>query len=514
MYFSEKYKVLKKGRKIVVAVGIGVLILVVIGLSLNAYIKSEIENELENEFQSSTINYDELNVNVWGGNTSINNLVYIQDGIHVEAREIGLNGFNYTDYFFNDEIVIDHIEIIEPVITINTDTTQAGKEEEQKETPERNLRIKKLSITGGNFKMIENDSASNSLFLAINAIVLEEISVNQKTSEGKLPFDYENVNIETDSLYFDLNAEHYLTLQSLKNNSESQLSITNFKIVPKYDKAEFDQKIPYEKDKIQLEVPEITLKDFSWELKDSLVIKSSETLITDADLQIYRNKFLPDENRVKPLYSKMIREMDFKIQLDTLKVQNASIVYEENVLESRPPGTLKFDNVNATVNHISNLNMDSDDFKETRVSAEALFMEESQVAITWDFDIRNLQDEFNIKGNLASISADAVNPFLKPTMNVEVEGEIESLYFNFFGNNSVATGDMQLSYKDFKVNILEDGEEKEKSFLSGLANFFLKNDRLNEDVEQEKISVERDQTKSFWNFLWLSIQEGTIKTFL
>lgn len=491
------------------------MILVAIGFFLNGYIKGEIENELENGLQSSSVEYEKINVNVWGGNTSVSNLIYLQDGIKVEAREIGLNGFNYTNYFFNDEVVIDHIEIREPVITINTDTTLTGKKEEiQKETPERSLRIKKLSITGGNLRMIENDSASNSLYLAIKTIVLEEMNLNPITSEEKLPFTYDQLEVETDSLYFDLNAEHYLTAQNLIHNSGRTFSVSSLKIVPKYARAEFDRQIPYEKDRIQLEVPEITLKDFAWDLKDSLEVKSPEILIADADLKIYRNKLLPDDNRFKPLYSRMLREMGLKIKLDTVKVENAKILYEENVLETRPPGTLRFDNVNATIRHLSNLNMDAEDFQKTKVNAEALFMEESQVALTWEFDVRNPRDQFSINGNLRSISADAVNPFLKPTMNVAIEGEIESLYFNFFGNNSNATGDMQLSYRDFKVNILKDGEEKEKSFLSGLANFFLKNDRLDDDVKQENINVERDQTKSFWNFLWLSIREGTIKTFL
>lgn len=505
---------MKKGKKVLIGVGIVVLVLVVIGLFLNMYIKREVENGLENELHPATLEYDDLTVNVLGGNSSLSNPVFRQDGILVEAGEISFNGFNYSDYFFSDEIVIDHIEINEPIVILNTDTTQAGKEEEKKATGGKDVRIKKISVNGGNFKMVENDSVSNSFFLALNTLVLEEMKITPETSEGKLPFDYETLNIEIDSLFFDLNAEHYLTVQNIEKNVDNTLSISNLKIIPRYDRAEFDRQIPYEKDRIQLEVPEIIFNEFSWDLKDSLVVRSSETLIKDADLNIYRNKLLPDDNRFKPLYSRLLRELGFKIHLDTFKVQNANIVYEEKVLESRPPGTLKFDDVNATVNNLSNLNMGSDDFQKTKVNAEAIFMEESQVSLTWEFDVRDARDEFHVQGKLAEISADAVNPFLRPTMNVEIEGEIESLYFNFFGNNHNATGDMQLAYRNFKVNILKDGEQKEKSFLSGLANFFLKNDRLDEDVKQEDINVERDKTKSFWNFLWLSIREGTIKTFL
>lgn len=85
--------------------------------------------------------------------------------------------------------------------------------------------------------------------------------------------------------------------------------------------------------------------------------------------------------------------------------------------------------------------------------------------------------------------------------------------YNFYGNRNEAKGDMQLAYRGFKVNILKDGEQQRKSLLSRLANLIIKNDVADEDVEQEEINTTRDKTKSFWNFLWLCIRDGALKTF-
>ncbi len=433
----------------------------------------------------------------------------------MEAREIRLVDFSYTSYLFNNKIEIGHIELEDPRVTINNDTTAKAKEENNEKSKERDLRIRKLSLNGGNLKIIENDSAQNSFFVSLKAVTVEEIIINNRSSDGKLPFDYESYSLETDSLYYNMNAEHYLTAHTLVKENEGNLLISNLKIVPKFERTEFDQQIPFEKDRMQLEVPKISIMDFTWNMKqDSIVIESSLVRMQEANLNIYRNKLLPDDTKQKPLYSGMLREMGLKLNLDTVKVENSQIVYEENVRDSRPPGTLRFDQVQITMYNVSNVEMGSEDFKETQVEAEAVFMKESQISFNWKFDVSDPMDQFTITGMLGKLSANAVNPFLKPAMNVEIEGEIESVYFNFYGDSDRAMGDMQLAYRDFKVNILKDGEEKRKSFLSGLTNLFLKNDRVNEDIEQENINVERDKTKSFWNFLFLAIRDGAIKTFL
>src|SRR5690606_35822365 len=165
------------------------------------------------------------------------------------------------------------------------------------------------------------------------------------------------------------------------------------------------------------------------------------------------------------------------------------------------------------ISNISNRNLNAEDFPRTIIEAKALFMGETDLTLNWSFDVSNEMDEFQVSGKLGAIEAGNINPFLVPAMNVEAEGNIQSLYYDFYGNRNQANGNMQLSYRDFKVNILKDGEEERKSLLSRLANLIIRNDRMNEDVQQENINTTRDKTKSFWNFLWLCIRDGALSTF-
>ncbi|HSI70018.1 MAG TPA: hypothetical protein VK941_07285, partial [Gillisia sp.] len=313
---------------------------------------------------------------------------------------------------------------------------------------------------------------------------------------------------------YDLNEEHSIAIESILLQ-EGELEIGNFKFQPKFSKVDHDGAIPHEKDRVDVTVKSLNFKNFNWGFEnDSLMVASPEVELVGAEVEIYRNKLLPDDQRIKPMYSEMLRKLGIKLKLDTVNLSESTIIYEEKVDEGRPAGTLKFGNVEASIKNLTNVNIDAEDFPATTIEAKSNFMGQSTLTLNWEFDVSNLRDEFHINGSFAGIDARAINPFMKPVMNVETEGKIESLFYNFHGNRDEATGDMKLAYRDFKISILKDGEEEKKSFLSGLVNLFLKNDVVNEDVSQENINVERDKTKSIWNFFWLCIREGSIKTFL
>ena len=502
---------MKKSHKILFGVAAFVIFLIIGVIALNSYLKSEVVKGLDKEFPASGLEYSEISLNILGGNTTLTDPVLKIKGITIEAGNIKLKGFSYYNYFFKDEININHIQLISPNITI--DQSDTLEKNEEKDPVERTIKLQKFSTVGGSLKMVDNDTASNSLFLSLKEIVFLDILLGKEIDGDLLPFQYKTLEVDVDSVYYNMNAEHYITVDAFKY-LEDELSIQQFNITPKFPKPEFDRQLPYEKDWVALEVDEVVLQDFSWSTeRDSLILKSSTTTISRANAEIYRNKLLPDDKRIKPLYSELIRELGIKVEFDSIGINDSRLIYQEKVDEERPSGELTFSNIKAKIENLTNLNMSREDFPETKISATALFMDQSQLTLNLNFDVKNKLDEFHVFGNLAEISADGINSFLIPAMNIEAEGRIESMAYNFYGNRNEAKGDMQLAYRGFKVNILKDGEQQRKSLLSRLANLIIKNDVADEDVEQEEINTTRDKTKSFWNFLWLCIRDGALKTF-
>lgn len=504
---------MKKTHKILL--GAGILILVIAGafLLLNNYLENEIEKGLENEYDSS-VSYEDISINTFTGSAVIRNLKIKEGVFSLEAEAVNLDGFSYSDYIQDKNITINRVHLVGPRVIFNQSDSIPGDKESEDEIGDKKIRVKKFSASGGSFRIIENDTATDSFYSSLKNLLIEEIVIEKKVEGALLPFTYGSVKIDSDSLYYALSDTHYMHSQQVKMRDDD-LQITEFSIIPQYSKEAFDKRIPYEQDWIALKTESVNFNGLKFQrVQEQVTVNVSSSTIRNAHMEIYRNKLLSDDTRIKPMYSEMLRDLGFQLHMDSINIINSYIAYKEKVLESRPAGELSFHNIQAVIKNLSNRTLAGEDAVLTTVEANARFMGETDLSLNWTFDVQNKMDEFRISGKMGAIKAENINSFLVPAMNVEAEGNIQSLYYDFYGNRNQANGNMQLSYRDFNVNILKDGESERKSLLSRLANLIIKNDRMNEDVAQENINTTRDKTKSFWNFLWLCIRDGALSTFL
>jgi len=214
---------------------------------------------------------------------------------------------------------------------------------------------------------------------------------------------------------------------------------------------------------------------------------------------------LEHPNIRKDLYSKSLRELPFNIDIKNIDIKNSKIVYEEYIIKGNNPGVLIFDNLNAQINNINNYNSRKND--TTKIKIQSNFMKHSPLVIEWTFDINNKNDNFRIKGSLFDVNSKNMSSFLLPTMNVKMDGYIDKMYFDFVGNDYASNGKLNLDFKKFNIKVL-DKDKSKKKILSWLANLFIKNSSKNGIVKVKTENVERDKTKSFWNFFWKNIERG------
>lgn len=494
---------------------IAVLVLLVLAVvGGNMFIKSELENALKDNLNPSEFNYEKLNVNLLGRSTSLTKPTYKKEGLQISAEEIVLDGIDIFEYLSNKNIEISNLKIYKPEVAVFTETQKNKDSAKTNKTEDLEVLIKSVEIVDGDFKMAENDSLKPQIFARIPSLNLTALKIDQETLKNKIPFGYKNFEMISDSLFFNLKDLHHIYIDNVKLE-EKELQVNKIKFRPLYNKQEFQQHIPYEKDRFDIMLQQIALKSFSWDFKkDSLYLKSENTRITNGDIKIFRDKQVKDDVRQKPMYSKMIRDLPFKLKLDTIRVEDLAIQYEELVKSKRGPGKVTFKDLNASIYNISNINMNSEDFPETAIDVQTQFQGEAALKVNWNFDISNKADFFEISGQMDRISSAGINQFMEPALNVKAEGGIRDMQFNFTGNNQNATGDMKLVYHDFKVEVLqEDGEEKNK-LLSALANLIVNNDATSEEKEQKNIKTQRTQNKSFWNYLWKNVRNGALKSFL
>jgi len=504
-----------KKYKILLYTFIGLFVLFGLVFFANKIVKQKIKTGIEEELTNSNVEYKDITVDILNGSSVVSKPSLKLGRAIISSEELRAIDLDYKEYFSTKKIVFDRIVFNKPEILITPSIpVKPKKDETPKKDFKEDIKIKHLVIKDGQLKITGNDTLNEGLYVSLKSMDIYDLHITKESLKNKIPFNFREVSLESDSLTYSLNPFHDLQVGKLQLD-KGLLKISNLQVIPKYSKVEFDKRQKVENDRFELNIPVIKLKDFRWSFNgDKLQLESAETSVENAEFNIYRNKLLPDDLSIKPLYSKKLRELETKLKFDKIQISNSNLIYEEKSVAGKPPGKVMFSKMDVAIANITNLNLESQDFPKTSLTAKAKFMDESNLNFNMEFNIKDPEDKFNFSGNLAGISAGAMNSFLKPALNIEVEGEISSMFFNFYGNNDNALGDTRLQYHDFKVEILKKDGVRKNKILSGLANLILKNDVSNKKMDQKNIEATRDKTKSFWNFLWLCIRNGALKSFL
>lgn len=461
---------------------------------LNLFVKNKIENRLQEI--DSQITYQDLDVNIYFNRYSLEEVKTRQNKFSLGAKKVIFKGVSYSSLLFDNELELNKLEMQEPKITYFTGVQQDGK----KKAGGRQVKIGEILLTNGDFSSKENDSADTSLFIKFPRVKL-------KPGGGDIrSLNFDSYDIKVDSAYAKMNEEHYIGVGSAEAE-DGNVHISDFQITSFYPKDEFDRKIPYEKDRIDLKVPHISLQDLQIKkVNDTLHIEDSKMTISDAFLEIYRNKLVADDTRRKPLYNEMLRNAPVKLNLKQILLEKSEIIYEELVQEHRPPAVLRFTQVEGEIKNLQNI---SDSLPQPQVSASAHFMRGTPVSLTWSFPVFDDLNQFEVSGEFGQIKGEALDPFLVPAMDVRARGQINKILFNFYGNDDQLKGDFAMDYDELKVELLEEKGSGKKNILSALANLLVENEG-EAGFQEKEISVERNKQRSYWNYLWLGLREGFI----
>ncbi|MCG9971566.1 hypothetical protein [Christiangramia crocea] len=506
---------MKRSAKITYIVLTVIAGLAILLIGLNNYAESRIKKSLEENLKKVSATYDKVDVSILSRKAEVINPYFNTGSKTLKVDTIKINDIHLWDYITKKNIIIGNLDISQPVVKIykrSKPKDSTGKANKKKF--KNKLLIKDVNIKGGSLQIFGKDSSQHKLFTSINKVLLQRVKITSETLQEEIPFGYRIDIMELDSIFFDLNEQHEMAAENLAL-TDNNLNVMNFKIIPKYSKSGHQETIKVEKDRYDLSIDSISLKNFNWSIvNDSLKIQSDLTEIDNVNFMIYRDKLKPDDTAVKPLYSKMIRQLPVKLGLDSVSLRNTYIKYEENIHPDRETGVVEFSNLNAGISNITNIGMNQKDFPKTRIDVNADFMTTAYLRVDWEFDISNNNDHFNISGEMGHLQAEQINKFLTPARNIKANGEILNMYFNFNGNNNSASGDMRVEYRDFKVEVLQKNGKEKNSVVSFFANLIVGNKALNEEANYKDVSFTRDETKSFWNYFWNLIRKGAMKAFL
>ncbi len=424
--------------------------------------------------------------------------------ININAQSVELLGIDPIEFIKDHKINVSSLVLDTPEIVINPNVSASKNKNTTKETNALDLYISESIIKNGSFKIIHKDST---LIVSEGRHIeglISEFILNKETEANTIPFDASDFEFTVDSLVLPVDPYHKLSAHTALL-SRDVFEIRRLHVLPLLSKDKFHQSITTERDYMNLKGKLLKVKAPLLSNRHNNTHFSSGMITLDQFyFDIYRDKRIADDTTIKPLYSSMLRELDTKITIDSIAISNSTIVYTEHPDSDADAGVLEFHNITLHSGVLSNVAT----AKPVRIKIDASFMNQAPMQVEWRFDVADSSDAFNINGSFKNIQASSLNSFLTPVMQVKSMGALDRLYFNFDGNRKDATGAMHLSFNRFDISIYDQETKKIKSFLSTIANMIIGGQEDNGMQKKEGISVERDPTKSFWNYFWLCIRNG------
>lgn len=505
------------------------LLVVVLNFGINLWVEIKLPKIINEKNDTDyTISYDDIDLSIWNFNIKINDISVIPKtklentteklGIYATVKKVEIDDFDIWSILFGDKIKAKRLTIIQPDITLyknNENAVNDTKSINDKVVKpfEKIIIVSDVFLNEGKLKIINNKTKR--LVTSVNNInlKLEGIVLNEKTLQQKIPVAYDNYSIVCDSVFYHINEFYKVSVQKIVTTNSS-LNLKGLRLIPKYSRKEFVQKIPKEKDLYTIYTDDIAIKDMEWGFKNETFFFNTNAVIINAlNANIYRGKMPEDDLSKKKLYNSLLRELEFDLKIDTLKIKNSKLVYEEEKDFNEGSGNLIFTDFDMTVLNIQS-GFKKSKVPDTEIAVTCIFMKESELEVDWSFNVLDASDGFKIKGSILNFNAEEMEYFTKPYINVIVKGNLDKVYFNFAGNDLGNSGDFAIKYDDLKVKIFRNNNrQKVNKFLSAIGNLFIKDDS-GEDLKSTPIEVERTPEKSFYNLLWISIADGLKKILL
>ena len=508
----------------------GFFVLVLLAtFGLNYWLNNHLPRIIFEENQTPyNITYKDLKISLWNTSMKASRVVIVpksalkdtinKAGIYSKIESVAIENFKVWDLLFYNKIKAKAIVITKPELVLYKKNEKAinntkSINSEIAEPFQKLIVVSDIYLTNGDLKIIYLKSNKPILSTKNINFKMDGIVTSDEILKNKIPILFSNYSLSCDSVYYSVNPFYILTASQIKTTN-TDLSIKRLALIPKYSHKQFVQKISKEKDLFELNAESVTFKKMNWGFtNEKFYFGTNEIILDQLYANIYRNKIPADDLSKKYLYNKLLREIPFKLNVNTLQIKNSQLVYEEEINFKKGPGILTFDKFNLEAKNIQS-GFNQKKLNDLKIKITCQFMKTSPLKVNWSFNVLDKNDGFNIKGNILNFNSRKITPFLKPNNNVTTEGILNEVRFNFTGNDNIARGSFGLNYSNLKVTVFKTKKPQEISKLkTAIGNLLIKNDSKNQ-IKYQTIEVERIQEKSFYNFFWRCIGEGLKKSVL
>ncbi|MGB3617692.1 MAG: DUF748 domain-containing protein [Catalinimonas sp.] len=302
------------------------------------------------------------------------------------------------------------------------------------------------------------------------------------------------------------------------STAEHRVWIDEFGLTPVHRKQHFARALGYQKDYLQVSFKRAMFTGFRFDrLLNDGAVEAGDVTVDGLYILDYRDRQLPHKRSPKPMPVDQLNRIPIKFTLDRVRLNKATVTYEELPPEGQVSGYIDFGNLDVTARNVTNDPTRIAKKAEMEVNAEGLVMNQGRMKAHLVCYLDDPAHRFRLRGSMATFDLSEVNPILEPAAYMRVdEGTVDEVDFSLMGNEAFARGRMVFRYRDLKISLANKKTGDTKKLGTEIASFFANtfvlranNPRVPFSPAREgEIYYERDPYKSYFSYYWRAVLSG------
>jgi hypothetical protein len=309
------------------------------------------------------------------------------------------------------------------------------------------------------------------------------------------------------------------TVKSLSiDKAAASMRVKSASMSPRVSEATFAAGLKVQKDLFNLMFQDIQITGLNTGSLLSGNLLEAKQVQLSPTLKIFNDRTVTPstQSKVGNYPHQLLQKVSMPVHIDKMIIKNGMVAYTERGAISEKKGTVFFNRINGSVSNVSNVKSVIAKNPILVLQVRTLFMGVSELQTKWSLPMDKTDGTFNITVYTGPFKAAALNPMIEPLGMASLrQGDINSLNVNMYGNDKEVNGDLQLLYKDLKMDLLkmDSVEYKKKGITSFIANLVIQDQNPSKGVTRKgTIQLERDTTRSFFNLLWKGIFKAAKRT--
>ena len=484
-------------------------------LLLSPIIKSKIIAEIPESIQ-----YDDLDVQLWNESLTLTNLRYlpadsVKNDNQFSAKFLRLQGLGWMEFLFNNCLSIQYLE--------GTDLEGTFVHDKYQSTPDStsdsddNLKfesivIKDISLKNVNFTYV---GKKKEIFNAKNLnLDLNQMRYALDQPDDALKFKGFEISIAEADWLNEKESYDLSVKKLLASSDDKSLNVKDLKLIPRYGEDDWKNHFSTKNSRLNLTVPNLQIEGLDWfSVIDGKRMMSQKMVLENSVLEVLSTPSLPAcDGCHKELLHEKLLNTNFPIHFDEVVLNNNKIILKIPDVVTTETATLIFSNVNGSVKNITNIPEKIEAQPNARAVLTATVQQSSQLATTIDFRLNDPTFGYAYEATLDNMDLQKFSNLLHISKNVRIKsGQLHKLHFKVDGNNQVATGNMDFQYEDLSINIFKKQRKKPLKFLSKIVNFLViksKDDMEEDGYKVAKMHYDYKTNRGTFHQWWGTIRSG------